>query len=377
MNLLRPFLSKSTFSATDLLHLSAANGNQLSAGFRELVHGGHTLVGPAGQLPALAWLCAVRSSIAKHSAALVSAEREIGELDRSAREVLAEEWLTNDLVVAHLVSPEDTPLLERLRLAERVHPTDRFDAFRSRAVAPRRMFTLEHPSLCGWQMPAAFACTALVEDRENDCGSIPHLLDLEPCEDLKESAKVAVFYSISAIEPGLQSVRVGKKLLEMLLGRFLHEKEIYPALESFTTLSPIPSFLSHLRQQPHIELQPLLSLLEHHHADNAEELAEEAVSLLARDASRYRDRLRRHVAKYITEGGDDGQCDPVASFHLSNGASLGGVHFLADPSPRRVHESLGMMVNYQYDPAQMARRALHFREHQIVDVEPRVIELTR
>jgi len=40
--------------------------------------------------------------------------------------------------------------------------------------------------------------------------------------------------------------------------------------------------------------------------------------------------------------------DPVAHFHLSNGARLERIDWLADTSARGMRESAGMMVNYLY-----------------------------
>jgi malonyl-CoA decarboxylase len=41
--------------------------------------------------------------------------------------------------------------------------------------------------------------------------------------------------------------------------------------------------------------------------------------------------------------------DPVARFHLGNGARLERINWLADPSPKGVAQSYGIMVNYLYD----------------------------
>jgi malonyl-CoA decarboxylase len=42
--------------------------------------------------------------------------------------------------------------------------------------------------------------------------------------------------------------------------------------------------------------------------------------------------------------------DPVAHFHLSNGATLQQLNWMADVSPKGLRQSCGMMVNYLYDP---------------------------
>ena len=41
--------------------------------------------------------------------------------------------------------------------------------------------------------------------------------------------------------------------------------------------------------------------------------------------------------------------DPVARFHLGNGARLERINWLGDTSERAIAQAYGLMVNYQYD----------------------------
>ena len=64
--------------------------------------------------------------------------------------------------------------------------------------------------------------------------------------------------------------------------------------------------------------------------------------------------LCRLIARYLVEEKEhDRPLDPVARFHLGNGARLERVNWLADVSPRGLKQSAGMMVNYLYEIAEI------------------------
>ena len=71
-------------------------------------------------------------------------------------------------------------------------------------------------------------------------------------------------------------------------------------------------------------------------------------------ADRVRPGLLSAGARYLTTVRDGRALDPVANFHLSNGASLERLNWLANPAPYGIEESLGVMVNYRYDRAKIA-----------------------
>jgi malonyl-CoA decarboxylase len=53
---------------------------------------------------------------------------------------------------------------------------------------------------------------------------------------------------------------------------------------------------------------------------------------------------------------DDFPIDPVARFHLGNGASLQHMNWLADTSERGLSQSAGIMVNYVYELEEIEKR---------------------
>jgi malonyl-CoA decarboxylase len=134
-------------------------------------------------------------------------------------------------------------------------------------------------------------------------------------------------------------------------------------LKHFATLSPIPGFGRWLagRRLP----------------DTASFDADTSAALAALDdpdwpetaaAARLRPILLRLCARYlIEEKQDDAAHDPVARFHLRNGARLERINLLGDRSPKGLHESAGLMVNYVYDPATIvANHEAYVRDHKVV-----------
>ena len=64
--------------------------------------------------------------------------------------------------------------------------------------------------------------------------------------------------------------------------------------------------------------------------------------------------LVRLAARYLlSESRGNRAIDPVAHFHLSNGARVERLVALADTSEKGVKESGTLMVNYLYDPAKI------------------------
>ena len=62
-------------------------------------------------------------------------------------------------------------------------------------------------------------------------------------------------------------------------------------------------------------------------------------------------------ARYLTTTRDGRALDPVANFHLANGAKIARINWLADPSPTGRERSAGLMANYLYEPDHIAERA--------------------
>jgi malonyl-CoA decarboxylase len=245
-------------------------------------------------------------------------------------------------------------VLERIIQHERVHEIQGWDDLRRRLQRDRRCFAFFHPALP--EEPLVFVEVALVDEMPS---SIAPLLDASlPARDPAQ-ARVGVFYSISNCQPGLRGVSLGNFLIKQVVDRLSAE---FPGLKRFCTLSPIPGFtawLSPLLRNPSDAPATLTAAVDkvgHElNGDIATLAAEPAKALERLDA--VKPPLMQLCAAYFLGRGRGGERTPdaVARFHLSNGARLERVNWAANPSRKGLRESLGLMVNYLYDPARIER----------------------
>ena len=226
----------------------------------------------------------------------------------------------------------ETPayILEKLIEYEAVHEIRDWNDLRRRLQSDRRCFAFFHPALPG--EPLIFVEVALTSGLAS---SIQAVLN-EPVAEPGEKVDTAIFYSISNCHTGLRSVSFGDSLLKQVVG--LLQDEI-PTLKKFATLSPVPGFMRWLAEE------------------NAQ-LADTVKSVAMTDGSQaleeHREQLMRQCAKYLLYAKRGiYPADPVARFHLRNGAILHAMHWGADTSERGLRQSGGIMVNYLYEQAKL------------------------
>jgi malonyl-CoA decarboxylase len=153
-------------------------------------------------------------------------------------------------------------------------------------------------------------------------------------------ADTAIFYSISNCQDGLRGVSFGNFLIKQVVEELRAE---LPQLTCFSTLSPVPGFRRWLVKWLAAGDEPEAALLA--------PLGTEGWWQDAARTEALRRPLLRLCATYLTgAGGPKGFADPVARFHLSNGARLERVNWLGNIASRGIQESYGIMVNYLYDP---------------------------
>ena len=137
----------------------------------------------------------------------------------------------------------------------------------------------------------------------------------------------------------------------------------FKGLKTFATLSPAPGFRSWLDGQLNAGEEELLTAAEQKAipaagAKNGGLKAVLANSDWHRDdalSEAMRGPLMRLCARFLTrEQRENGRAvDPVTHFHLSNGARIGRLCWMADRSPKGLHQSAGMMINYVYKLAEI------------------------
>jgi malonyl-CoA decarboxylase len=219
-------------------------------------------------------------------------------------------------------------ILEKIIRYEAVHEIAGWDDLRRRVAAPdRRLYAFFHPALA--DDPLIFVEVALNESIPGNIGTI--LAADRPSLDPKK-AQTAVFYSISNCQEGLRGISFGNFLIKQVVEDLRRE---FSALNAFVTLSPVPGLRKWALQQK-----------------TAGSLPERLAKIVeAAETSETRSGLAELCAHYmlVARASNGAATDPVARFHLGNGARLEKIHENADASARGQKASWGVMVNYLYD----------------------------
>ena len=221
-------------------------------------------------------------------------------------------------------------VLERIIAYESVHAIQGWDDLRSRLGDQRMCFAFFHPAMP--DDPLVFVEVALTPGIPT---AIAPLINktAEPAE--QKDLDTVVFYSISNCHPGLAGVSFGNFLIKQVVEEI---GKRYPKAKRYVTLSPIPGFCQWLAKQEspaELDIQELRSLAKVEGADTTDSRWESTIALCAQ--------------YLVTKSAKGLAMDPVARFHLGNGASLHAIHWAADLSDKGVEQSIGLMVNYLYD----------------------------
>jgi malonyl-CoA decarboxylase len=250
-------------------------------------------------------------------------------------------------------------LLEQIIRHEAVHEIDGWDDLRRRLQPDRRCFAFFHPQLP--DEPLIFVEVALVPEM---AGAIAPLIDKRAAPLPPEQFKVAVFYSISNCQPGLRGVSLGNFLIKRVAEQLKRE---LPQLKTFCTLSPIPGFMAWLGKQSAASL-PERAGRAHDvlmaACDGELSALTHATRLAALSGSAHH-ALWRLAAHYLMQAPQP-QGDPVARFHLDNGARLERLNAQANLSSKGLKQSAGLMVNYLYDLGRIERHHDRFAHGEVV-----------
>jgi malonyl-CoA decarboxylase len=284
-------------------------------------------------------------------------------------EHLFSSWFNRGFLVMRRID-WSTPavILEKIIRYEAVHQIRDWDDLRARIDPPdRRCYAFFHPALI--DEPLIFVEVALTRDIPR--GIAPILATKrEPLDP--ERANTAVFYSISNCQRGLAGVSFGSFLIKQVVAEVGREM---PRLSTFVTLSPVPGFAAWLTRQ-RASAAPTIP-----EADRA------ALSALDSDnwwetqgaIEQLREPLLRAAATYFMAGrtASGAPIDPVARFHLGNGARLERLDWPADLSERGRKQSYGLMVNYLYDLGDIEKNHEAYAESRAVIAAGPIRKLAR
>jgi malonyl-CoA decarboxylase len=240
-------------------------------------------------------------------------------------------------------------ILEKIIRYEAVHAIQDWDDLRNRlAPSDRRCYAFFHPQLV--DEPLIFVEIALTKEIP---GAIGPLLDKSRRAIAAHEATTAVFYSISNTQKGLAGVTFGNFLIKQVVQDLARE---LPNLKTFVTLSPVPGFASWVRRELKAEMSPALDEETRRALAGIEEGGniETAKDALTSLAAYYFLKAKQPSGKPV---------DPVARFHLGNGARLERLNFLGDASEKGIKQSFGLMVNYLYALDHIEANHEAFAEH--------------
>jgi len=286
---------------------------------------------------------------------LLNKKPELMALDYDMRHLLSS-WFNPGFLKMHRVdwkSPAE--ILEKIIAHEAVHAIDGWDDLRRRLQPDRRCFAFFHPQLP--DEPLIFVEVALLPEIPV---AIMPLVDKKstPVEQTNQF-KVAAFYSISNCESGLRGVSMGNFLIKRVAEQ-LHAE--FPGLKTFVTLSPIPGLMEWITDGAHLGDLPSPDKT----TPAIRKSRDDALEILKLNGANWMDKLGKAwhpdhcseqekaammalTAIYLTAVTPSRDGNPVAKFHLGNGAKLHQINWAGDLSKNGLRQSAGLMVNYLYD----------------------------
>lgn len=278
---------------------------------------------------------------------------ELRYLERDLKELLNAWFDIGFLDLRSINWDAPASLLEKLGDYEAVHRVRSWHDLKNRLDADRRCYAFFHPGMP--DEPLIFVEVALVNGLASQ---IQVLLDVKAPVLDPDDADTAIFYSISNTQQGLAGISFGNFLIKQVVDRLRHEQ---PNLKRFSTLSPLPGFMGWLKQSLKNKELDIKSAEQKKlktatgQIPTIEFLSQQLTSIKwAKDeplAEALKPILMRFAALYLLKAkGQDGirALDPVAHFHLSNGARMEQLNWMADTSGKGLRESCGLMINYLY-----------------------------
>ena len=258
-------------------------------------------------------------------------------------------WFNPSFLVLEKIDWE-TPanILEKIIEYEAVHEINSWDDLRARlAPSDRQCFAFFHPLIP--DDPLIFVEVALCQDIPK---SIDEIIKIDRDEIDIETANTAIFYSISNCHNGLLGISFGNFLIKKVAKNLKRE---LPELNQFQTLSPLPGLMNWMEEYAPITFER------------------------CSDKNCGDDELLKQTIRYLTisDRKDGMPNDPVARFHIGNGASLERVNLNADLSEKGLSQSYGIMANYLYDLDVVEENHEAFFKNKIVQTSNKIKSLKK
>ncbi len=285
---------------------------------------------------------------------IMHTDTSLARIDISFKALLRNWFSPSFLVLRPIDWGTPANILEKIIAYEAVHEITSWDDLRSR-LAPddRRCFAFFHPSM--EDEPLIFVEVALTSEIP---GQINTVLETKREMLNPNEASCAIFYSISNCQKGLAGISFGNFLIKQVAQALQSE---YPNLKNFLTLSPLPYFSTWLEKAEPATFSNFATI---DWSDTSEENKKE---------------LLETVGKYFINSTrkDKQPNDPVARFHLGNGALLDRINLNGNLSSKGLSESFGLMVNYRYDLPNVEKNHEAYAKEQKIEISQEVKKLLK
>ncbi|XP_031846449.1 malonyl-CoA decarboxylase, mitochondrial isoform X2 [Nomia melanderi] len=316
---------------------------------------------------------------------------KVQQLNISLRDLLLLWFSVGFLHVERVTWQSGCDILQKVSDYEAIHPIRNWLDLKQRVGPYRRCYIFTHPSMP--REPLVVLHTALCdiipgsvkgieEAKARIIGSMKK--DITFLDEDKCKITAAIFYSIASTQKGLQGIELGNYLIKEVASEIISE---FPMIRELSTLSPIPSFrnwlLERIRQDINCiftneELRSIQNVLKENDLalrlnktfsnsswTNDKELSDALEKPLIRACAwyLYKEKRRNYAL------------NKVANFHLRNGAVMWRINWLADPSPRGVANSCGIMVNYRYYLNETETNSRNYIENYFINASTSVIDL--
>lgn len=285
---------------------------------------------------------------------IIRTDSRLKKLSDDIKTLLATYFDVNLLDLIEITWNSPAVMLERLMEYEAVHEIASWRELKHRLLTDHRVFAFVHYKMPN--EPLIFIEVALVKGMSDN---IQEIIDVKIKPGDPHKADTAIFYSISNTQRGLDGISFGNFLIKRVVQRLSSE---YENLKTFATLSPIPLFRTwlnaYLQYGGEHYLKPgeeekiaelsgcsdaasgLLELLKVRKWHENNEISLALKKPLMRLCAHYLFNVKQKKVKRAF--------DPVANFHLSNGAKIEHIHWMADLSKKGIAQSAGIMLNYHY-----------------------------
>lgn len=334
------------------------------------------------------FLVDLRADVLEIISSKASDSPHVRDLNGTLKSLLSEWFSVGLLRLERITWQSPCEILQKISQYEAVHPVRNWTDLKRRVGPYRRCYAFTHAAMPG--EPLVVLHVALTEDISDNIQSIVREFATVDSDEDVNKINSAIFYSISSTQAGLQGVELGNVLIKRVVRELQSE---FPHMAQFSSLSPIPGFsawlqglLSQCRKEGRaFDLLSEEEWKEIQHATDSTPgtpTVDSLRKLLGSNEWMRSERLCRVLepvlmrlcAWYLYGEKRRGYAlNPVANFHLQNGATMWRLNWRADTSPRGVANSCGIMVNYRYFLNETSKNSALYLQNKVITASDQVL----